>query len=54
MHLHELFDKDQGSLPMDFLDVYRNPEKPVNWDELYKDYDAAVDVYVYQVDFTLS
>lgn len=34
---------DPNLKPENFLDAYRNPDAPVDWDKVYEGYDAAVD-----------
>lgn len=32
--------------PQQFIEAFKHPDKPVNWDSLYEGFDAAVDWYV--------
>lgn len=34
---------DTNQDPDNFLNAFRNPEEPVDWDKVYEGYDAAVD-----------
>ncbi|CDH52622.1 hypothetical protein RO3G_13878 [Lichtheimia corymbifera JMRC:FSU:9682] len=40
-HMRELFNQDRH--PEVFLEAYKNPDKPADWDKAYEGYDAAVD-----------
>ncbi|KAI8140117.1 P-loop containing nucleoside triphosphate hydrolase protein [Fennellomyces sp. T-0311] len=41
-HMRSMY-QDEDSHPELFLEAFNHPERPVDWDYLYNDYDAAVD-----------